>query len=273
MSDILEQSLDDIIGQKKSNSSSSSNRRFQSRNNRRGSSRSSRHHHPYRSSRRDQDDEDLFSSRSSSRSSSSGIPEKVRLLANNRPTLRIKNIHPDLNGEDLSKLFSNVDDVDFVKFDDDNDTIAYICFQRNCDINNKNSIEKFNGKKAMGNILVVENTVSLFDRINPRSRGPRDRRRDLSPSRRREGPRDGGDRRRGGGDRKGGRHSGRTRPAKKTAEDLDKELNEYMGKTSDSLDAELDDYMKKGNQEEQPEPAANTATTTTTTEGDVMNVD
>lgn len=235
MSNILEQSLDDIIGQNKS-SSSSNNRRGSSRNNnRRGASRSNRHH-PYRSSnsRRDRrdDDGDLFESRSNK----SSIPEQVKLLANNRPTLRIKNIHPELNGEDLSKLFSNIGHVDFVKFDDNNDTIAYICFEDNFERNNQLSIEKFNGKKAMGNTLVVENATSLFDRINPNT--SRDRRRDLSPGRfGRRGERGG----RGGRDirprdrgreRGSGKPTGRSRHVKKSAEELDKELNEYMADTN-----------------------------------------
>ncbi|RCK63262.1 RNA annealing protein YRA1 [Candida viswanathii] len=257
MSDILEQSLDDIIGQNKSRNPSSSHRRGSSRS-RRGASRSRARpsHHPYRSGRRDgengDNDDDLFTSRAAGHVTSN-VPEKVQLLANSRPTLRIKNIHRDLNGEDLSRLFSGVGDVDFVKFDDVDDSVAYVCFQRDCDRSNREAIAKFDGKKAMGKILIVENTSTLFDRIHPAARRDdrRDRERERGPRRERRGA--------------GGRATGRTRPAKKTAEDLDKELNEYMGKTTDSLDAELDNYMKGGDAEQPTEekpPAA-----------DEMNVD
>ena len=84
-------------------------------------------HHPYRSNPSTRRDTDSYIPRPAV-SSSSSIPKQVSLLANGRPTLRIKNIHPELNGEDLSNLFSSISPVDFVKFDDDNDTI-YICFK------------------------------------------------------------------------------------------------------------------------------------------------
>ncbi|EMG49644.1 hypothetical protein SBY92_004514 [Candida maltosa Xu316] len=231
MSDILEQSLDDIIGQKKQQQSSSRRGgRFPSH--RRDARRSRHHHHQQHQSHPYNRPQSSSSYRPSRK-----IPQQVLDLAHNRPTLRIKNIHSELNGEDLSNLFSSISPVDFVKFDDENDTVAYICFQDDCERNNVDAIAKFDGKKAMGKILIVENTVSLLDRIDPRSvnRGAR-------PIRERgeRGPR-GGPR---GGRRDHGR-GGRERPSnhKKSAEELDAELNEYMGKTTESLDQQLDDYM------------------------------
>lgn len=97
--------------------------------------------------------------------SGSRLPRDVLDLSRGRPVLRVKNIHPDLNGEDLSKLFGQVSPVDFVKFDNRNDTIAYVCFHNDNQRSNGESVNKFDGKKAMGNRLIVEVATSLADRI------------------------------------------------------------------------------------------------------------
>lgn len=155
--------------------------------------------------------------------------------------LRLRNIHPDLNGMDLSNLLNTVAPVDFVKFDPRNETIAYVCFQNNFTDNNNRAILKFDGKKAMGNTLVVENATSLADRIAPaqprqnreftrddRSMGRdrRDRRDDMSASRPKEQHRV-----RAKAKAKVERAK-KIRPVKKTAEDLDSELSAYMNAAS-----------------------------------------
>lgn len=275
-SNILEQSLDDIIGEKQHQRKFVPSRRRGNPNFRRGgggagvSSRGNRHH-PYRSNPSIRRDTDSYIPRPAV-SSSSSIPKQVSLLANGRPTLRIKNIHPELNGEDLSNLFSSISPVDFVKFDDDNDTIAYICFQNDCERSNLEAIAKFDGKKAMGKLLIVENTTSLLDRIDTRninhritSNGPlHSSHRSYSHSH----PRGTSSGRRPPRERKVG---GKTRAAKKTAEDLDKELENYMGNTTDTLDQELDNYMQETTTTNTNEPSGEQVATSTT--NDEMTLD
>lgn len=138
--------------------------------------------------------------------------------------LRLRNIHPELNGEDLSNLFMNIAPVDFVKFDPRDETVAYVCFQLNQGENNAKSILKFDGKKAMGNTLIVENATSLADRIAPslrplvlgtpaRSREYREPRELIAREARIQARKP---------------KARKPRPAKKTAEDLDAELSAYM---------------------------------------------
>lgn len=134
--------------------------------------------------------------------------------------LRLKNVHSDLDGEDLNNLFLNIAPVDFVKFDPRDEAVAYVCFQLNNSENNAKAILKFDGKKAMGNTLIVENATSLADRIAPTPRpAPRAREAPREVSGGREAPR--------ANARKP--KARKPRPVKKTAEDLDKELSAYMG--------------------------------------------
>ncbi|KAI5951052.1 hypothetical protein KGF54_004126 [Candida jiufengensis] len=267
MSNILEKSLDDIIGEKEQ-----SHRRFIPTR-RRGAPlpnhhRSSRFPPSRPSSRpipinhretRDSRDRDVYIPRSSSTTSSS-IPKDVLQLANGRPTLRLKNIHPELNGEDLNNLFSTISAVDFIKFDDLNDTIAYICFQQDNDRSNQEAIIKYDGKKAMGKILIVENTtsVSLADRIKS---NPIHKKENFITSVRpisRGGYRGNSRGIRGGSN--GGVFKNRITPnPKKSADDLDKELDSYMNpnknksngkKSADDLDKELESYMNTTNNDE-----------------------
>lgn len=158
--------------------------------------------------------------------------------------MRLKNVHPDLDGEDLNNLFLNIAPVDFVKFDPREETTAYVCFQQNNGDNNARAIQKFDGKLAMGNTLVVENATSLADRIAP-SRPPRESMRENGREGRSEG--------RGGRDSVRGpkenaaREAPRARakkpkarkprPAQKTAEELDLELSAYMGGSSEAAPA------------------------------------
>lgn len=160
---------------------------------------------------------------------SNEIPSQISRDARGRAMLRLKNVHSDLDGEDLNNLFLNIAPVDFVKFDPRDEAVAYVCFQQNNNENNTRAISKFDGKKAMGNTLVVENATSLADRIAP---GPRANIRAA-----RDAPRE----------RSGGKEAPRAnarkpkarkpRPAKKTAEDLDAELSAYMGVAAEPASA------------------------------------
>lgn len=135
--------------------------------------------------------------------------------------LRLKNVHPDLDGEDLNNLFLSIAPVDFVKFDPRDEAVAYVCFQLNFRENNAKAVLKFDGKKAMGNTLVVENATSLVDRIAPSSRPLR------LPQARPERETSGGKELPRARARKP--KPRKARPAPRTAEDLDKELSAYMG--------------------------------------------
>lgn len=141
--------------------------------------------------------------------------------AEGRPMLRLKNIHPDLNGMDLSDLFLKIAPVDFVKFDPRDETQAYVCFQLNFLENNARAIQRFDGKKAMGNTLIVENATSLADRIAP-SRDVHLSREELEA---RESTRPRENHRK---QRNKVAKERKPRPVKKSAEELDNELSAYM---------------------------------------------
>lgn len=165
-----------------------------------------------------------------------GIPLLIYNASEGRPMLRLRNIHPDLNGMDLNDLFMNVAPVNFVKFDPRNETVAYVCFQDDYAENNARAIARYDGKKAMGNVLTVENATSLADRIMPQNNLiSRDANRVLAQAGERP--------RRGGRDSMGeelqrpreqhrerarAKRERKPRPAPKTAEDLDNELAAYM---------------------------------------------
>lgn len=150
------------------------------------------------------------------------LPREIEELAHGRSVLRVKNIHPDLNGQDLSDLFGAILSVDFVKFDTRNDTIAYVCFQRDDQRSYTDSVQKYDGRKAMGQVLGVEiangpQAVSLADRVGrPQKKVTKLDKAKEQNSRRR-----------------GGKKEAKPREEKHKrgpvlADDLDKELNAYM---------------------------------------------
>ena len=192
------------------------------------------------------------------------LPRDIQSLAGSRPVLRVKNIHPDLNGEDLSNLFGTISPVDFVKFDNKNDSIAYVCFQRDNARCNGEAISRYDGKKAMGEHLIVESATSLVDRImsnpviNRDSYAPRGSSRGAS-TRGVSAPRRGG--------RERTQKPPRAKPVKKSVDALDEELSAYMSgkselevhqdKQVDKLDTQLDNYFEKApaqQAETAPEP-------------------
>lgn len=152
--------------------------------------------------------------------SSSSIPSDIAHAANGRPILRVKNIHHDLNGEDLSNLFSGVATVEFIKFDPQRDTVAYVCFETDNTENNAIAISKFDGKKAMGKLLIVENATSLADRIiaapKEYNRAPREYIRAPRPQHPKRRP------------------ARKPKPVKKSIDDLDDELSAYMNNAQES---------------------------------------
>lgn len=164
------------------------------------------------------------------RSAGSSLPRDIVSLAGSRPVLRVKNIHPDLNGEDLSNLFGTISPVDFVKFDNKDDSVAYVCFQSDNIKSNADAIKSYDGKKAMGEYLIVENATSLVDRItsnpltrriHPVSERQHERRKhDRSTERGPKGVRD--------AKPKPAKREKKEKPVKKDATALDLELEAYM---------------------------------------------
>lgn len=156
-------------------------------------------------------------------------------MAGSNPVIRIRNIHDELTEQDLTDLLAQVGPVKFVTFTLDNSSVAYGCFQENHLQLNHEAITRFNGKKAMGKILIVEDPRDLKDRIGgPRGhRGPKGPRGVNGPRgfnrSQRGGPR-GGPRGRGpkGYSPYGNAPARRPKKPKKTAEDLDEELSAYM---------------------------------------------
>ncbi|RLV94570.1 hypothetical protein JA1_001663 [Spathaspora sp. JA1] len=222
MSDILEKSLDEIIGEERKKGGFPPRRGGFNNRGGRGGSRGART--PY--SRGGSQQGKIHKQRPNihghghvRKLNYSSLPRDIASLAGSRPVLRVKNIHPDLNGEDLSKLFGNISPVDFVKFDASNDSNAYVCFHNDNIKNNADAIEKYDGKKAMGKILIVENAVSLADRI---SSLPVRRETKITPSPFKHHKKPIG--------AKGGKGRGNKQPS---LEDLDSELNAYMNADTD----------------------------------------
>ncbi|CAK7893635.1 hypothetical protein CAAN1_08S00584 [[Candida] anglica] len=230
---ILEKSLDEIIGEHKSERPSRPSGGQRRNNNR------ARVNKPGRNDGGRGDRRGGAPRARHPRPQGRSIPREILALAAGRPLLRIKNIHEDLTGQDLSQLFDGIAPVEFVKFDPADEDNAYVCFESDNARHNAVAISKFDGKKAMGRDLVVESTTSLADRIvlPSRSRGDfrGERAPDSHPARR--------DRRRGNGASRGGREreqgreprEARPKPVKKSVDDLDNELNAYMAGESANL--------------------------------------
>lgn len=156
--------------------------------------------------------------------------------------LRVKNVHPELTGQDLSQLFDGIAAVEFVKFDPSNDSVAYVCFEHSNAKNNSIAISKFDGRMAMGREIAVESTTSLADRIiaaPPRERGAK-------PV---------GNNSRENGNKKPAKQAKKERPpkpVKKTVDDLDDELSAYMAGQA----APKPEQAPAQSEVEQPEPSA-----------------
>ncbi|ODV63424.1 uncharacterized protein ASCRUDRAFT_73289 [Ascoidea rubescens DSM 1968] len=252
-SSILEKTLDEIIGEKhqdrRRNKGSSHNRRGVSKNPRGFNSRSPRPRPRSRSR-----------PRSRPRVSASPIeeirPSELESLSERTPYLKVKNLHYDLTQKDLTELFERIAPVKFTRIQYNTSGgstgVAYVCFT-DPSFNNL-AIEKYDGKKAAGQIISVQNGVPLKDRLSsPVPRQPASFRSRGRP----RGPR-------------GRFNENKRRPAenRKTLEDLDDELSNYMNgernqtepnpdalngndnlnqvtKDTSGLDAELDSYMNE----------------------------
>jgi THO complex subunit 4 len=175
-------------------------------------------------------------------------------ISRGRPVLRVKNIHPDLNGEDLSKLFGTVSPVDFVKFDNRDDTMAYVCFQSDNQRSNGESVAKFDGKKAMGNRLVVEVATSLADRIqvqtihrndhhrNPKHEPRQSQRQNLHTTK---------------------KSKSKPKPEKKSLDMLDDELSAYMNQGESATGDQGDQGDQQQQQQQQQHENESSAHQTT----------
>ncbi|ODV93467.1 hypothetical protein PACTADRAFT_52048 [Pachysolen tannophilus NRRL Y-2460] len=230
MSDIpslLDRSLDEIIGEKPSMGSRShrggrSNHRIGKRNGparRRGSSSSYR---PYRQKYI--------------------APNKeVEQLSGGRPYLRITNLNVELTENDIHDLFSKIGRVAFCRIDYDtagySKGVAYVGYDDPS--LGKVAIDQFDGRKAAGQVISIEDSTPLSERIH------------LAPAK----P--------GVGLRARSKHAGNKPISKngnkrKTAEELDAELESYFENKNDEtpqeverheLDKELDNYMHDGDQQ------------------------
>ncbi|KAG7191643.1 uncharacterized protein KQ657_002912 [Scheffersomyces spartinae] len=238
MSELLEKSLDDIIGERPPRERRQQN--VAGRNSRRRERGGGRHERErYERDRRvPPHHRDTYRPphRASHRSSgNSGIPEEIAAMAGDRPLLRVKNIHSELNGRDLSELFGLISPVEFVKFDPQRETVAYVLFEADQKKNNSLAVEKFDGRQAMRRTLIVENTTLLADRIvaperdvntmltidastrigtRERNRGPRRRERPVRAKKPNPNP--------------------KVRSKPPTVDDLDEQLNAYMNSREDS---------------------------------------
>ncbi|VEU20472.1 DEKNAAC101332 [Brettanomyces naardenensis] len=183
MSSLLEKSLDDIIGS--SSTKGSRVGKARGRGGRRGFGRRRRAPVPLH------------------------LDEQSERLAKGEPYLRVSNLHPELTEKDLEQLFSSIGPIKFVKLElntnGQSTGIAFVGYEHSRDCSH--AIEKFDGRRAAGQIISVENAVPLAERIfasAPRSdRKKRERRRKDK------------------GEKREPQH-------RKTAEELDAELNSYM---------------------------------------------
>lgn len=144
--------------------------------------------------------------------------------------MRIKNVHPELTGQDLSQLYDAVAPVEFVKFDPRNDTVAYVCFEENNARNNSVAIAKYDGRMAMGRKISVELTTLLADRIvAPARRGHERGERAREPPLAARGERPARSER-------SAKVAGARAP--KTVDDLDDELSAYMQQRAEPAPAD-----------------------------------
>ncbi|KAG7695780.1 hypothetical protein KL930_003448 [Ogataea haglerorum] len=123
-------------------------------------------------------------------------------LSGGRPYLRVSHLHPELTEKDLEGLFSSIGDLLFTKIEyntrGESTGVAFVGYQNpaDCEV----AIERFDGRRAAGQIISVENAIPLSQRISVSKRGKKARSRDREP-----------------------------KPRRKTVEELDAELNSYMG--------------------------------------------
>ncbi|ODV71024.1 Yra2p CYBJADRAFT_175540 [Cyberlindnera jadinii NRRL Y-1542] len=189
MADAFEKSLDEIIGDSRDHS-----RRQRSERPRQ------------RQDRRDRRDVDL--ERGPRRGGSNSYREreykpretKLQRLSGGEPYIKISNLYYELTQQDVEELLERIGKTRFVLVefarDGRSSGVAYASYENPDD--NITAVNKFDGKKAANQIIDVELIKPLViggfnrsrERHNPRSRRPR--------------------------------------PKKATAEDLDKELEQYM---------------------------------------------
>lgn len=116
------------------------------------------------------------------------------------------NLHPDLTESDLKQLFSGIGPIKFVKLQlntsGQSTGIAFVGYERAPDCSY--AIEEFDGRRAAGQVISVENAVPLADRIfsaRPAKSGRKQKKKKAPKTERRQ---------------------------KKSVEELDAELTAYM---------------------------------------------
>lgn len=123
--------------------------------------------------------------------------------------MRVSNLHPDLTEKDLRELFSRIGEVKFVKLEmntrGQSTGVAFVGYTHPSDCSL--AIDKFDGRRAAGQIICVENAVPLADRIFAASQ----RKPKKKNNRRKER-----------------KEKKKKQTHRKTAEELDAELSQYM---------------------------------------------
>ncbi|CDK27119.1 unnamed protein product [Kuraishia capsulata CBS 1993] len=121
-------------------------------------------------------------------------------LSEGKAYLRVRNLHPELSEQDIFDLFSKVGEVKFclIQFGTNGSSTgtAFVGFVNPED--SRLAIEQFDGRKAAGQIISVENAVDLASRISV-------------------------------GAKKRGKREPKPKDHKKSIEELDAELQNYMG--------------------------------------------
>lgn len=118
----------------------------------------------------------------------------------------MSNLHPELTEKDIKELFSRIGEIKFAKLElntrGQSTGVAFVGYMhpRDCGY----AIEKFDGRRAAGQVISVENAVPLAERIFAASQ----RKPKKKNNRRKE--------------------KKRQPKHKKTAEELDAELSQYM---------------------------------------------
>lgn len=192
---LLDKSLDEIIGESKSSRDQLRNGRHD--NNRRGGSRRGV-------------SKSFKSRRGGHRERDSHPPpnREIEELSGGRPYLRISNLNYELTEQDIHQLFSQIGDVSFCRIEIDTQGnskgIAYVGYV-NADDNDA-AIDKFDGRRAAGQVITVKDMS--------RKKGPNPLLERISM---------------------GGKPKKLKKPVvkKKTAEELDAELDNYFQNTDD----------------------------------------
>lgn len=156
---------------------------------------------------------------------------KVQRLSGGKPYIKISNLSYEISTDDLKSLLETIGPVSFVDIEyDQNNRSSGIAYAGYVDyeVDNKKAVDEFDGRKAVGQVIDVEEVKPLNILAKPRSEH-RPRADVYVP---------------GGVNKNQSNRSERPlrgeRPPRRgraNAEDLDKELEEYMNKSNQTEDS------------------------------------